>query len=113
MGVDMGNFANAPVIPPYVSTNGLPPRLNPLGAGLFGNRFMNAALGNVSQPPPPQQQPAAIIQMNGSMVTIRNPALHQTYASGAPITPSVPMAQNAELWNANKNGEPFTSYWPC
>lgn len=108
MCTDTTNFVNGAPIPPYVPTNGLPPRLNPMGAGLFGNPFMNSTFGNVPQPPPQQQQPAAIIQMNGSMVTIRNPALHQSY--GAQNATNVQMAPNAEMWNSNANGETFMSY---
>lgn len=104
------NISNAPAIPPFVPTNGLPPRLNPLGSGMFGNPFMSAAFANVQQPAQQQQQPAAIIQMNGSMVTIRNPAIHQSYVGGAPQNANVQMTPNVEMWNSNANGETFTSY---
>ena len=68
---------------------GLPPRMGPFGAaagGMYGGHpFMSAAAaagygGMAAQAAP--QQPAAIIQMNGSMVTIRNPAVHRAYGGG-------------------------------
>lgn len=60
---------------PFGAANGLPPRMGAVNAGMFGNPFMsNDFYRNVPQ------QPAAIIQMNGSMVTIRNPALQQALA---------------------------------
>ncbi|XP_065210983.1 transcription factor mef2A-like isoform X3 [Planococcus citri] len=63
------NMSNVPQ--QFGAPNGLPPRMGPINAGMYGNPFMNNDYRNTPQ------QSAAIIQMNGSMVTIRNPALHQ------------------------------------
>lgn len=105
---------------PYSTNSSFPPRMN---SNLFGNQFVNTAYGNAAllqqqhhhhhhhhhhhQQP---QQPAAIIQMNGSMVTIRNPALHQVFSGPQPmeyqngtkvkISPEV-------LRNPNMNGNMF------
>lgn len=84
----------------FGSTNGLPSRMGPINAGMYGNPFMNNDYRNT------QQQAAAIIQMNGSMVTIRNPALHQAltgqqmdFHEGAKIT------QHNDYRNSNNDGE--------
>lgn len=94
---------------PYNATNGFPPRMGP---GLYGNPFVNAGYGNVVAQQ--QQQPAAIIQMNGSMVTIRNPALHQALSGSQPMEyhDGTKTMRNVDgPRNPNINGEDFT-YWP-
>lgn len=87
---------------PYSAANGLPPRMNSMNSSVFGNPFIRAGYGNTVQ------QPAAIIQMNGSMVTIRNPALHQAltgqqmeYQDGSKTK------KNVDIRRPNTDGENY------
>ncbi len=86
---------------PYSATNGLPPRLGSVNAGMFGNPFMNAGYTAGAQ------QPAAIIQMNGSMVTIRNPALHQAMAGQqqSDYSDGPKLMKATDMRKSNLNGE--------
>lgn len=100
----MAGEAPVPAMPYGAHNGGLPPRMGPFGAGMFGNPFMNAAgYGHMSAPPP--QQPAAIIQMNGSMVTIRNPAVHRAYGG-----PQMDYQDTSKMKMQNFDGEAH-SFW--
>lgn len=98
---DTGENGQNITVSPFGAPNGLPARMGSHNAGVYGNPFMGNDYRNGSP------QPAAIIQMNGSMVTIRNPALHHALAGQQMDYHDGTKMSHSDIRNSNLDGETY------